>query len=46
MFGLAARIERARYALACDDEANAHYQVSPSFWFRLKLVVMALSHSQ
>ncbi len=36
------RIESAQYALACDDEANAHYKIKPCRWHRVKLVIKAL----
>lgn len=35
------RIDRAQYALACDDEANAHYGIEPCRWYRLKLAIKA-----
>jgi hypothetical protein len=37
----AQRIDRAQYALACDDEANAHYGIEPCRWYRFKLAVKA-----
>ncbi|PNV69099.1 hypothetical protein [Vibrio cholerae] len=35
------RIDNALYALACDDEANAHYKQKPCRWFRAKLAIIA-----
>lgn len=35
------RVGRAHWALACDDEANAHYAVQADAWFRAKLAVKA-----
>lgn len=35
------RIDRAKYALACDDEACDHYKETPCPWFRAKLATKA-----
>ncbi len=35
------RIDRAQYALACDDEACDHYKETPCPWFRAKLATKA-----
>lgn len=37
----AQRMDRSQYAIACDDEANAHYGIEPCRWYRLKLAVKA-----
>lgn len=36
------RMDRARYALACDDEANIYYGLTACTVFRIKLVVKAV----
>lgn len=38
---LAQRIDRAQFALACDDEANDYHNLKPSFLFRVKKVIYA-----
>jgi hypothetical protein len=38
---LARRIDRMRFALACDDEANIHYQLTPFICFRVKIACLA-----
>lgn len=35
------RVDRAQYALACDDEACEHYKETPCRWFRTKLAAKA-----
>ncbi|EQB3322940.1 TPA: hypothetical protein SLZ57_002898 [Vibrio cholerae] len=35
------RLDKAQYALACDDHANFHYKEKPCAWFRAKLAVKA-----
>lgn len=35
------RIDNVLYALACDDEVNAHYKLKPSCWFRARLAISA-----
>lgn len=35
------RIDRAHYALACDNEACDHYKETPCPWFRVKLATKA-----
>ncbi|WP_240224599.1 hypothetical protein [Rheinheimera hassiensis] len=35
------RVDIARYALACDDEACEHYKETPCSWFRAKLATKA-----
>ena len=39
---IAHRLDRAKFALACDDEANRHYNLTPSLRHRSKLVLKAL----
>jgi hypothetical protein len=36
------RIDAAFYALACDDEANHHYNLTPCKIYRAKLVLKAI----
>lgn len=38
---LHSRIDRAQYALACDDEACVHYKETPCSWYRAKLAIKA-----
>lgn len=42
MFGLELRerVDNALYALACDDEVNAHYKLRPCRWFRTRLAII------
>ncbi len=35
------RLDRAQYALACDEEACDHYKDKPCPWFRAKLAIKA-----
>jgi len=35
------RLVNVEYALACDDEANAHYKTTPSRLFRLWISISA-----
>lgn len=35
------RVDRAQYALACDDEACAHYEESPNRWLRANAAIKA-----
>lgn len=41
LFKLDIRIDRAQYALACDDEACEHYKEKPCSLYRARLAIKA-----
>ena len=41
MLNLKSRIDNVQYALACDDEFNAHYNLKPCYIYRPVLAFKA-----